>query len=162
MSTTITAATFTVTEPGSTTTIATPAGFQFPSPVPPPPAKKRDTLAVTHPERRRFPPQAIEQRSNNQNGVSNCRRGPDGKPTYSPARYPTSVVCDGLVEVLSTVTKTSTATKSTLTITAAAGEHYSHNSYIVLRIQPKIYSSCHYRELSDYPMTNIFLSGIHW
>ena len=123
--TTITAATFTITEPTSTTTIGTPAGFQYPSPVPPPPAKKRDTLAATHPKRKRFPPQAIEQRANSQDGVSNCQRGSDGKPTYSPARYPTSVICGAFVEVLSTVTKTSTETTSTLTITGTAGEYCS-------------------------------------
>lgn len=102
----------TTTLPQSTSTVPTPAGFTYPSPVPSPPSptsKKRAAVNVNRPQHRSYPPVLEVRGGSNPSGVSSCRRGPSGTPTYSPARYPTSVICAELIEVFSTSTIVSTA-----------------------------------------------------
>ncbi len=99
----------------STSTIPTSSGFTYPSPVPSPPPTwngKRGAIDLSLPERRDYARDLLEARGGS--GVTSCHRGPSG-PTYSPARYPTSIVCGELIEVFSTSTVFSTAsTKSTV------------------------------------------------
>lgn len=94
--------TTTTTLPQSTTTVPTPAGFTYPSPVPSPSPSSQKRAAIDTP--------LLEVRGgSNPSGVRSCRTGPSGTPTYYPARYPTSVLCAQLVEVFSTSTIVRTA-----------------------------------------------------